>query len=65
VLVQVSAKKTVAVSLSKMQPSKMRSAAPVFQTNALDVGKAVSELLIANLVPDGNVTVIERDATRY
>ena len=35
---------------------------PYFQTRAPDLGKGVSELLIAKLVQDGNVSVVERNA---
>jgi len=35
---------------------------PFFRTNTADVGKAAADLLIAKLVQDGNVRVIERNA---
>ncbi|MBV8050531.1 MAG: hypothetical protein JOZ80_05045 [Acidobacteriaceae bacterium] len=59
---QVAPKKRVAVFDFDNAAVQGGVSTTLFQTNGPDIGKGVSELLIAKLVQDGSVTVIERSA---
>ncbi|HXY14207.1 MAG TPA: CsgG/HfaB family protein [Terriglobales bacterium] len=59
---QVSPKKRIAIFDFDNAAVQGGVSTGFFQTNGPDIGKGVSELLIAKLVQDGTVTVIERSA---
>jgi len=59
---QVSAKKRVAVFDFEYAVAQTTLSSPMFKMELPNVGKAAADLLIAKLVQDGNVTVIERTA---
>jgi curli biogenesis system outer membrane secretion channel CsgG len=59
---QVAPKKRVAIFDFDNAAVQGGVSTTLFQTNGPDIGKGVSEMLIAKLVQDGTVTVIERSA---
>jgi curli biogenesis system outer membrane secretion channel CsgG len=59
---QLSTKRRVAVLDFDTAAAQAGSSAAFLQTNPADVGKGITGLLVAKLVQDGQVSVIERDA---
>lgn len=59
---QAPAKKRVAIFDFDKAAGPAGFSSPFFQTNTPNVGKAAADLLIARLVQDGTLTVVERNA---